>query len=380
MSNKRDYYEVLGVPKTATDDEVKKAFRRLARQFHPDVNKEDPKAEEKFKEVNEAYEVISDPQKRAAYDQYGHASTDPNFGQGFGGFGGGGGDFGFEGVGDIFDMFFGGGGGKRQRTGPERGPDLRYDMEISFEEAAFGTEKTIEIPRNETCSECHGNRAKPGTPIVTCPNCKGTGQIRVSQNTPFGRFMNVQTCDRCGGEGKTIETPCPTCQGKGRVRRSRKIEVKIPAGVDTGSRLRMSGEGEAGTRGGGPGDLYIFISIKPHAFLRRQGDDVMSEIQIGLAQAALGATAVVSTLDGDVDLKIPEGTQSETVFRLRGKGVTHLRGHGRGDHHVKVKVVIPTKLSKEQREALLRYANAANEEVTGGDKGLFGKVKDALGK
>lgn len=377
MSEKRDYYEVLGIPKTASDDEIKKAFRRLARQYHPDVNKDDPNAEKKFKEVNEAYEVLSDPQKRAAYDHYGHAGTDPNFGQGFGGAGGFG-DFGFDGVGDIFDMFFGG-GGRRQRNGPERGADLRYDMEITFEDAAFGTTRTIEVPRNEVCPECSGNRAKPGTPITTCPNCKGSGQVRVAQNTAFGRFVNVTTCSRCQGEGKIIETPCPACHGKGRVRRSRKIEVKIPAGVDTGSKLRMSGEGEAGTRGGGPGDLYIFIAVKPHAHFRRQGDDVLSEVKIGLAQAALGTTVVVSTLDGDVDLKIPEGTQTDTVFRLRGRGITHLRGHGRGDQHVRVKVVVPTKLSKEQRDALLRYAEASGEDIAG-EKGILGKVKDVLGK
>ncbi|HEX3047137.1 MAG TPA: molecular chaperone DnaJ, partial [Bacillota bacterium] len=354
----------------------KKAFRKLARQYHPDVNKENPKeAEAKFKEANEAYSVLSDPQKRAAYDQFGHAATDPNFGAGQGGYG----DFGFDGFGDIFDMFFGGSGaGSRQKNGPQRGSDLRYDMEITFEEAAFGKETTIEIPRTEICPTCKGNCAKPGTPIKTCPACNGAGQVQVTQSTAFGRFVNVRTCDRCHGAGKTIETPCTECGGNGRVRRHRKIDVKIPAGVENSSRLRISGEGEAGVRGGSPGDLYIYVYVKAHPKFERQGYDVISEIKLSVTQAALGTTVMVDTLDGKVELKIPEGTQHGTSFRMRGHGITQLRGHGRGDHHVRVKITVPTKLSGEQRELLKKLALSFGEDPGADEKGFMGKVKDAF--
>jgi molecular chaperone DnaJ len=374
---KRDYYEVLGVAKTATDDELKKAFRKLARQYHPDVYQGDPKeAEAKFKEINEAYSVLSDPQKRSAYDHYGHAASDPNFGAGMGGdFS----NFGFEGFGDIFDMFFGGNQGSRQRrNGPQRGGDLRFDMEISFEEAAFGKETTVEIPRTEVCPTCNGNGAKPGTPIKTCSVCNGTGQVQVTQNTAFGRFVNVRTCDHCHGAGKTIETPCVECGGSGRVRRTRKIEIKIPAGVESGSRLRVSGEGEAGQRGGSPGDLYVYIYVKAHSKFERQGDDVVSEITISFTQAALGTTVMVDTLDGKVELRIPEGTQHGTSFRMRGHGITHLRGHNRGDHFVRVKVAVPTRLNGEQRELLKKLALSFGEKLSADDKGFMDKVKEAF--
>ena len=373
--SKRDYYEVLGVSKTASDEELKKAFRRLARQFHPDVNKDNPKeSEAKFKEVNEAYSVLSDPQKRAAYDQYGHAASDPNFGGGFGG----GGDFGFEGFGDIFDMFFGGSGrSSQQKNGPQRGNDLRYDMEISFEEAAFGKETTVEIPRTETCPNCKGNGAKPGTPIKTCSNCNGSGQVQATQNTAFGRFVNVRTCEKCRGAGKSIETPCPECNGSGRVHKNRKIDIKIPAGVENGSRLRVSSEGEAGLRGGSSGDLYIYIYVKAHSKFERQENDVISELKLSITQAALGTVAQVETLDGKVELKVPEGTQHGTTFRMRGHGIPHLRGHGRGDHHVRIKIVIPAKLTGEQRELLQKLAASFGEEIDD-EKGFMGKVKDAF--
>jgi molecular chaperone DnaJ len=377
---KRDYYEVLGVNKEASEDELKKAYRKLARQHHPDVNKENPKeAEVKFKEINEAYSVLSDPQKRAAYNQYGHAASDPNFGAGTGG---GFNDFGFEGFGDIFDMFFGGNnasGQQRRKNGPQHGNDLRFDMEISFEEAAFGKDNTVEIPRTETCPTCKGNCAKPGTPIKTCTACNGAGQVQVTQNTAFGRFVNVRTCDKCQGAGKTIETPCSECDGSGRVRKNRKIDVKIPGGVESGSRLRITGEGEAGLRGGSPGDLYIYIYVKPHTKFERQGTDVISEIKLSITQATLGTTVMVDTLDGKVELRIPEGTQHGTTFRMRGHGITSLRDHNRGDHHVKVKVTVPSKLSGEQRELLRKLALSFGEEVEE-DKGFMGKVKDAFGK
>jgi molecular chaperone DnaJ len=374
---KRDYYEVLGVTKGASEEELKKAYRKLARQYHPDVNKDNPKeAESKFKEINEAYSVLSDPQKRAAYDQFGHAASDPNFGAGGGGFS----DFGFEGFGDIFDMFFGGNsGGQRRKNGPQRGNDLRYDMEVTFEDAAFGKDATVEIPRTETCPTCKGNCAKPGTPIKTCPACNGSGQVQVTQNTAFGRFVNVRTCDKCQGAGKTIETPCSECSGTGRVRKTRKIDVKIPGGVESGSRLRISGEGEAGLRGGSPGDLYIYIYVKPHAKFERQGNDVISEIKLSITQAALGTTVLVDTLDGKVELRIPEGTQHGTSFRMRGHGIVSLRSHNRGDHHVRVKVAVPARLNGEQRELLRKLAVSFGEEVEE-DKGFMGKVKDAFGK
>jgi len=373
MANKRDYYEILGVKKDATEDELKKAFRKLARQFHPDVNKDNPKeSEEKFKELNEAYSVLSDPQKRAVYDQYGHAAAEQNFGGAGGGFG----DFGFE---DIFDMFFGGGrGNPGQKNGAQRGNDLRYDLEISFEEAAFGKETKVEIPRTETCPTCKGNRAKPGTPIRSCTNCNGTGQMQVVQNTAFGKFVNVRTCDHCRGEGKVVETPCTECNGSGRVRKTRKIDIKIPAGIENGSRLRVTGEGEAGMRGGPAGDLYISIFIKAHAQFERQGDDVISETKLSLTQATLGTTIVVDTLDGKVELKIPEGTQYGTVFKMKGRGVTHLRGHGRGDHLVRVRIAVPTKLSAEQRELLKKLAISFGEQIGPDEKGFIDKVKDAF--
>lgn len=374
---KRDYYEVLGVERGASEDEIKKAYRRLARKYHPDVNKDDPQAEEKFKEINEAYQVLSDPQKRAAYDRFGHAGTDPGFGAGPGA--GGFGDFTFEGFGDIFDMFFGS-GGRRPRTGPQKGADLRYDLRIEFEDAAFGKETTIKVPRTEICSTCHGNRAKPGTPIKTCPVCNGSGQVHSVQNTMFGRFSTVRTCDRCQGEGKIIETPCPTCVGRGRVRQVRTIKITIPAGVDSGYRLRVAGEGEAGERGGPPGDLYVYITVKPHPFFKRTGNDLVIEQKISFAQAALGAVIEVPTLEGTATLKIPEGTQPGTLFRLRGKGVPYLNGGGRGDQLVRVHIDVPTKLTPAQREAIHQVAEAFGEEVGQPDKGFFGKVREAFGK
>lgn len=375
--SKKDYYELLGVSRTASDDEIKKAFRKLARKYHPDVNRDNPKeAEEKFKEVNEAYEVLSDQEKRAKYDQFGHAAFDPA--SGGGGFGGGG----TGGFSDIFDMFFGGNSGfgfGGRNAGPERGADLRYDLEIPFEQAAFGTETEIQVPRTEDCSACQGSGAAPGTHPETCPQCRGTGQQQVAQNTPFGRMVNVRTCDRCHGEGKIVKTPCKECHGKGKVRTKRKIKIKIPAGVDNGSRLRVAYEGEAGTRGGQPGDLYVYIFVKSHKLFTREGNDVICEIPVSFVQAALGDEIEVPTLDGRVKLTVPEGTQTGTVFRLKDKGIPYLRGNGRGDQHVKVKVVTPKKITERQRELLMEFARAGGEDINHEQKSFFKKFKDAFG-
>jgi molecular chaperone DnaJ len=373
--SKRDYYEVLGVGRSATPDEIKKAYRKLARQFHPDANKEDPDTENKFKEVSEAYSVLGDEQKRAQYDQFGHLEN--------GGGGGPNGDFtgDFGGFGDIFDMFFGGGRGfsGQQRRGPQRGSDLQYEMEISFHEAAFGLERDIEIPRIENCPTCDGSGAKPGTQPKTCPECHGTGQTQQSQRTPFGNFMNVKTCERCEGRGQIVDEPCSECRGQGKVRQRRKIHVKIPAGVDTGARMRMGGEGEAGDKGGSPGDLYIIIRVQPHPLFSRRDFDVFSEVPISFVQATLGDDLEVETLDGKVKLKVPAGTQTGSRFRIKGKGIPHLRRDSRGDHHVRVTVITPRKLTDRQKELLKEFGALGGDKVSNEDKGFFRKMKEAFG-
>ena len=380
MLSKKDFYEVLGVQRSADETEIKKAYRQLAKKYHPDLNKDDPKAPEKFKEVQEAYEILSDTDKRSRYDQYGHAGVDEDAG-GFGGFGGGfgrGADFGgFE---DIFDMFFGGGGGGgRRQNGPARGADLQYNLDITFEEAAFGTKKDLTIPRTEACSTCSGTGAKPGTAQKTCPKCNGKGTIQFSQRTPLGSFVQTQPCIECGGRGKKIEVPCTECHGQGKVRRERVISVNIPAGVDTGSTLRLSGEGEAGERGGGAGDLYVKLHVKPHKIFSRQQDDVICELPISIVQACLGDEVEVPTLDGKTKFTIPSGTQPNTVFRLKGKGIQHLNGYGRGDQHVKVKVVVPIKLTNDQKNLLKKFADESGEDINPEQKSWFNKVKDAFG-
>ncbi|TJY43463.1 molecular chaperone DnaJ [Cohnella pontilimi] len=371
MADKRDFYDVLGVSKGASAEDIKKAYRKLARQYHPDVNKATD-AEEKFKEVKEAYDVLSDDQRRARYDQFGH--EDPSAGFGGGGFNGA--DMG--GFGDIFDMFFGG-GGRRDPNAPQRGNDLQYTMTIEFKEAVFGKETDITIPRTETCDTCHGNGAKPGTRPETCSVCHGTGQQEVAQNTPFGRIVNRRACSACGGRGRIIKERCPTCAGSGQVKKNRKIHVKIPAGVDDGSQLRMTGEGEGGQRGGPPGDLYIVLRVKSHDFFEREGDDIYCEIPLTFAQAALGDEIEVPTLTEKVKLKIPAGTQTGTYFRLKGKGVPKLRGYGQGDQHVKVTVVTPTSLTEEQKNLLREFAATAGEsthEQHGGS--IFDRMKKAF--
>ncbi|SJZ96500.1 molecular chaperone DnaJ [Selenihalanaerobacter shriftii] len=368
--SKRDYYEILGVSKDASDKEIKREYRKLAKKYHPDVSDE-LNAEEKFKEASEAYKVLSDDEKRARYDQYGHAGVDQDFGQG-----------GFGGFDDIFDMFFGGGGGRgrrQRRNAPRKGSDLRYNMSIDFEEAAFGTEKEIKIPRTEECDNCGGSGAKSDSDVETCAKCNGTGQVQIKQQTPFGQFVQTTTCDRCHGNGKFVKDPCPTCGGKGKVRKRRSITVDIPAGVDDGSRLRLRGEGEAGENNGPAGDLLVVINVRSHKLFKRRGDDVLCEVPINFVQATLGDEIQVPTLDGKVKFKIPEGTQPGTSFRLKNKGVPHLRGSGRGDQHIKVKVIIPEKLDKDQKDLLKNFADISGEEINPEEKGFFKKVRDALG-
>ena len=371
--SKRDYYEVLGVSNSATKDELKKAYRKLSKQFHPDINKE-PGADEKFKEVKEAYEVLSDEQKRSQYDQFGH--VDPN--QGFGG----GGDFGggFGGFEDIFNSFFGGGGGRRRDpNAPRQGADLQYTMTLKFEEAVFGKETDIEIPREEECDTCDGTGAKPGTKVDTCKHCHGSGQMSVEQNTPFGRIVNRRVCHYCNGTGKEIKEKCTTCSGDGKVTRRNKIHVKIPAGVDDGQQLRVSGKGEAGINGGPPGDLYIVFHIRSHEFFERDGDDIYCEMPITFVQASLGDEVEVPTLHGKVKLKVPAGTQTGTKFRLKGKGVPNVRGYGTGDQHVLVRIVTPTKLSEKQKQLLREFAEVSGQSPLGEqEESFFSKVKRAF--
>lgn len=375
MSVKRDYYEVLGVPRTASEEELRRAFRRLARQYHPDVNKSDG-AEAKFKEINEAYEVLSDPQKRRIYDQFGHAglqggSNGPGF-TGFGGFGG------FGDLGDIFETIF----GATTRRGPTRGADLRYNLTLTFEEAVFGCEKELEFPRWEVCQTCRGSGARPGSEPVVCPVCRGSGEIRRVQQTLFGQFVNVMTCDRCGGEGHVIADLCPTCRGERRVRGTRRLRVTIPAGVEDGQQVRLSGEGEASPNGGPPGNLYVVFSVREHPLFRRQGNDLHFDLVLNIAQAALGDRVEVPTLDGDSErLDIPPGTQHGKTFRLRNRGVPYLGGNGRGDLVVHVRVAVPTRLNDEQRRLLRELARTFGTPTAGQyeDKGILGRVKDAFG-
>ena len=372
MPAKRDYYEILGIARDATDAEIKRAFRKLAFKHHPDHN-HDEGAEERFKEVNEAYEALSNPDKRAAYDRFGHGGTEGFFGRGFEGFN-------FSGFGDIFDAFFGG-ATTATRQAPQRGADLRNIVTITFEEASFGCEKEITILRAENCSLCHGVGAKPGSKPSRCPNCNGTGQIRRAHQSIFGRFTNITTCPNCHGEGRIITEPCPQCHGTGKEKRQRSISVKIPAGVDDDSQIRLSGEGEGGTRGGSPGNLYITLSVRPHQFFIRDNDNILYELPINFAQAALGAEVEIPTLDGKTKLKVPAGSQTGEVFRLKGQGIPHLRRSGRGDQLIILSVVTPEKLTKRQRQLLeelagsLSSANMPPEK----QKGLLGRLRNVSG-
>ncbi len=382
MAAKRDYYEILGVEKKAPLDEIKSAYRKLAMQYHPDRNKA-PDAEEKFKEISEAYAVLSDQNKRQQYDQFGHAGIDMRYSQedifrgaapdiedilrdfgagGFGGFGRGG---------SIFDIFFGGG----RREGPRRGSDILYELSINLEDAASGKTVELEVPRTESCDVCKGSGAKPGTSPKTCPSCRGSGQVSRTQSTPFGRFMTTSTCGTCRGRGEIIEAPCSSCHGSGTVQRRRRIEVKVPQGVDTGTRLRVAGEGEAGERGAPPGDLYVEINVRPHTIFTRRDGDLVTEATISFTQAALGDEITVPTLDGKAKMKIPPGTQNGQIFRLRGKGMPSLHISGRGDELVRIKVEVPAKLTEKQKQLLREFAEISGEKRS---KGIFERVKERI--
>ena len=362
MAEKRDYYEVLGLGKDASEEDIKKAFRQQAKKNHPDVNPDDKGAETRFKEINEAYEVLSDSEKKARYDQYGHAGVDPNFSAGgcFGGFGGFGGmDFD---LGDLFGSIFGGGGStSRSRNAPRKGERVRAELIVSFEEAAFGCDKEISVMRVETCDECSGSGCKEGTTAEKCANCNGRGTVTTQQRTPFGVMQSTTDCPKCSGRGKVIHQPCAKCRGLGLVRRSRTIKVNVPAGIDDGQTISMHGQGSAGVNGGETGDLYVTITVLRHAVFEREGTSVLVEMPMTFAQAALGAELEVPTLDGKVKYSIPEGTQTGTVFRLRGKGIQNLRGSGRGDQFVTVTVVVPTRLSDQQKDLLRQFAEADSD-------------------
>ena len=375
---KKDYYEVLGLNQNASESDIKNAFRKLAKQYHPDLHPDDKEAEQKFKEANEAYEVLSDPDKRAKYDQFGHAAFDPSAGGGAGGAG-----YGFGGFSDIFEQMFNGGfgGPSYQRTGPIPGNDLRYSMTITFDEAAFGTQREIQIPREEACPTCKGSGAKPGTQPGKCAACGGSGQVRIQQNTVFGSFATVRTCDACHGTGKTVPNPCMDCRGSGRVTKTKRISVSIPAGIDTGRTLNIRGEGEAGFRGGPNGDLYITIQVKPHRLFVRDGYDLHLNMSIPFTVAALGGEIQVPVLKGSVKYMVPEGTQPGTVFRLREQGIKRMNSNLKGDLLVKVNVEIPRKLNEEQKGLLKSLAESLGDKVKGpktSKRGFFEKVKDAF--
>ena len=380
MADKRDYYEVLGVDRNASEDEIKKAYRQAAKKYHPDLNPGDKNAEAKFKEVNEAYEVLSDREKKARYDQYGHAGVDPNFGAGgaYGGsgFGGFSGDFGD--LGDLFGSIFGGGFGGRRASpnAPRRGGDVRLNLNLTFEEAAKGCKKTVRVSVIENCADCSGTGARKGTSPETCPTCHGHGSVVQIQRTPFGQMQTQRVCERCRGTGKIVKDPCPTCSGKGKVRRSRDLEVTVPAGIDDGQILSLGGRGDAGVNGGPAGDLHITVSVRPHPLFERHGYDVYCEEPVTFVQAALGGEIEVPTLDGKVNLKIREGTQPGDEYKLKGRGIPILRSTGRGDQYVRIKVEVPRSLNGEQKKKLQELDGALNESNFKDRRSFFQKVKD----
>lgn len=381
LADKRDFYEVMGVPKNASEDEIKKAYRKLAKKYHPDLNPGDKEAEAKFKEVNEAYEVLSDQDKRARYDQFGHAGVDPNYGAGAAG---GGSPFGQDiDLGDIFSSFFGGGfgGGRRQNpNAPRRGADTEAVLTISFEEAAKGCTKKVTYQNIDTCKECGGTGAQKGTSPKTCPTCNGSGQVHINQRTPFGVMQTSRTCDRCGGTGRIIENPCKACSGNGRVRASKTVEVTIPAGINDDQVLNVPRHGNAGINGGPAGDLHVYVNVRPHAIFERRGDDIWCEMPLTFTQAALGAEVTVPTLDGKVAYAVHEGTQPGDVFKLKGKGVPHLNGRGRGDQFVRVTIEVPKNLSARQKEILREFDQQAEEKNYQKRKGFFDKIKELFGE
>lgn len=374
--NNTEYYDRLGVSKNASQDEIKKAYRKMSKKYHPDINKE-AGAEQKYKEVQEAYETLGDEQKRTAYDQYGPAGANGGFGGGgFDGFGGAGGFGGFE---DIFSSFFGGGGGMRNPNAPRQGDDLNYSIQLTFEEAIFGTEKEVKYQREASCNTCGGNGCKPGTSPVTCSRCHGQGVINVDTQTPLGMMRRQMTCDVCHGLGKEIKDPCQTCRGTGHEKRAHQVSVKIPAGVETGQQIRLQGQGDAGFNGGPYGDLFVIINVKPSDKFTREGTTIFYNLDLNFVQAALGDTVEVPTVHGNVELTIPAGTQTGKIFRLKGKGAPRLRGGAQGDQHVTVNIVTPTKLNDAQKEALRAFAAASGlKDIHPKKKGFFDKVKDAF--
>ena len=379
MAEKRDYYEVLGLKKGADAEEIKKAYKKLARKYHPDLNPGDKTAEEKFKEINEANEILSDPDKKARYDQFGFAGVDPSYGAGGGsGFGGGfGGGFDFGDLGDIFGSFFGGGFGGAQRSNPnapQRGDNIRIALTISFEEAAFGCKKAVTVERSESCDHCHGTGCAPGTTPEVCPTCGGRGTVQQRRQTPMGVFATTAPCSNCGGKGKIVHSPCPHCHGTGAERKRKTIQVDVPAGIDDGQTISLRGQGHAGKNGGGSGDLLIVITVRPHELFRRDGTSVLCEVPISFMQATLGAELEIPTIDGRVKYDLPEGTQSGTTFLLMGKGIPSLHGRGRGDQYVTVYIETPKNLSRAQKEALRAFGDSLGESNYN-DRNFFKKFK-----
>ena len=383
---KRDYYEVLGVQKGCSDDELKKAYRKVAKKYHPDLNPGDAEAEAKFKEANEAYAILSDAEKRQRYDQFGHAGVDPNFGAG----GAGAGGFDFSDFGDIFDTFFGGGGGfggfggfggstrTRNPNGPIRGNNINISINLSFIEAAKGCKKTININRMVRCEDCNGSGAAAGTQPEICPDCHGTGQVMTQQRTPFGMMQSARPCSKCSGTGKIIKDPCKKCNGQGRSRKAVKLEVSVPAGIDDGQTFVLRGQGDDGLNGGPAGDVNVTVSVRKDALFERDGYDVWCDVPITFCQAVLGAEVTVPTIDGKVSYNIPEGTQPNTVFRLRNKGISYINGRGRGDQYVRVNIEVPTNLSSKQKDALREFDGQCSDKNYNKRKGFFDKLKDFM--
>lgn len=380
MAEKKDFYEVLGIQKGASDDEIKKAYRQMAKKYHPDLNKGDATAEQMFKDVNEAYSVLSDPEKKARYDRYGHAGVDPSYGAGagaggYGGFGGG-----FDDLGDIFSSIFGGGfgGGASRRNAPTQGEDREVRINLTFEEAVFGCSKDIKFYRIEMCPDCAGSGASKGTTPETCSACSGTGRVRVGQRTPFGMMQTERACDKCGGSGKIITNPCSTCSGKGYLRKQKNFTVNIPAGIDDGQSITLRGQGDVGRNGGPNGDVYVTVSVAKHKIFNRKGLDIHYDVPITFAEAALGATIRIPTLEGTEDYVIPEGTQPGTVFTLKNRGVTEVRGTRRGNLNFRVNVEVPKNLTAKQKELLSAFADSCGEKNNTQKKGFFDKLKDTF--